>query len=677
MGSFKVRALRRGVCSTRILTGESVNSISTANNQTLALPAATVTEAIPDYDGLLPIAALENDLQITLPWWNGVQNRTRLQVAWKAFVPDDPDQPGSTDLVGTYYEVTPAEVADPTAVFKVLVPQNLLEHGVYLLRVRAQTVPGNVLDWAPTLTVRVDREAPGGGALPYLSFSPEVETSKKIQDSDIISGELPVELAHYEGIAKGDLIELYINQTPYYSEELTAAPDPGQEFIRLRYLETDLEDAGNGSRLFSYKVTDRAGNFAGSRAVGLDVQLHTTPTDIPAPTVPQADPDLLNEAEARSGTQVDITPYDLPQIGDEIMVHWGGQTSDKVSLKADDLVNDPYTTIVLPYAMVLAETSKGSVDVTYEVFRAGLSVGVSLVNTVEVDLTVPGGPDPDPTTPVNENLEPVIVRSANAGNPPPPGEDNVIPPGDFDQNATAIVPWLAVDGTDIYEIDDVLKLTWGSQTGLPVARLILQQDIDDAVDLRLTVPGTTIVAEGAGDDIPVFYTITRKATPPNENTAIAPSTLVKVTGPDDLPGKNHIDPPTFTRLNEFDAIGQNELIGILGSRYNPVQTSVIYDNVVAGDKVEVFFNGYDDLDAGNLIPAASYTDARTLTQADINRGTYDFNIPAIYHVAVCSQGRVTAHVAFTNDRGTANSNDAGAYCDVKYPGDPDCSGYEV
>lgn len=665
MTSFKSRVLRVGACRIDPFTANDLNA-----------PSLTIPDAIPDYDGLLHINTLDNDLEINLPWWNGVEEDMRLQIAWKSFDPGDPNDPGDTHLIGTRHDVTDAEAADPNTVFKLYVPKALLVHGVYIIRVRARSFPGGVNDWTLRHTVRVDTEAPGGGALPLLTFPPEVEVSKMIVDANIQEGQLPVQLAHYEGIARGDTIELWINTTPCHSDELTVDPDPVEGFIRLAYLETELDAAGNGPASFFYKVTDKAGNFAGSNSQVFDIQLHTTPTVIPAPTVPQADPDLLDEAEARSGTKVGITKFDLAQAGDEIMVHWGSQTSARFPLIAADLGNDPFITIELAYSLVIAETDQGTVDVTFEVFRNGVSVGTSDINTVNVDLRIPGGPDPDPTTPINENLQPLIARSASAGDPPPPGEDNVIPPEDFDQDARVIISWLDVDGDEIYELDDEIEVTWGSQTTTTITHTIVQQDLDDAIDLVVTVPTATVQAEGSGIDIPVFYTITRPSVaPPNGNSAIAPSALVKVVGPDELPGSGTIDPPVFTVVNSDNAIGQDQLIGPPGKRYNPVVTKVDYVNVEPGDTVQLFFSGYDKLIGGNPVSDATYEPVYTLTPADISAGTYSFDVLAWYHFAVCSRGHVQAYVVFTNAKGSSKSNSASAYCDVKRPNDPNCDSY--
>lgn len=668
MSSYISRALRLRACP----TDRSVDGA-------LAEPVISVPATIADYDGLLPITVLGDDLEINMPWWDGVRPQMRLQAAWKLFITDDPNEPGVEDLVGEAHIVTDAEAADNSTVFKVYVPKDLLVHGVYIVRVRALSFPGANTSFSQITAVQVDTVAPGGGALPLLLFPPAVEQSKTIVDSDIINGQLTVLLAHYEGIARGDKIDLYIGTTLVYSQELDQKPTNPDEYIRLYYPEAELEKVGNGIHSFSFGVTDKSGNFASSYAVQFDIQLHTTPTIIPAPTVPQADPDLLDEAEARSGTLVNITKYDLAQAGDEIQVNWGSKVSDKHPLSDTDLPNDPLLVIDLSYGLVASETEVGEVDVIFEVFRKGQSIGKSETHKVKVDLRLPGGPDPEPETPENENLSALVVRSfSNTGSPPPGADDNIIPPEDFDQNATAYIPWLGKDGEDVYELDDLINLTWGSQTQTKVTRSIVQKDLDDKVDLQLTVPGTTIEKEGSGSAISVGYTVTRTTdgTPSATNTAIAAPTPVEVTGPDELPGEGTIDDVVFTVLNEFDAIGYAQLIGPSGSRYNPVQTRLDYSNVVAGSKVTLFFTGYDQLTGGTPIPAATYTTTYIVTQEDIDNGrlTYDFNVPATYHFAVCSQGHVEAYVVFENDKGSAQSDPTLAYCDVKLPGESGCPG---
>lgn len=134
------------------------------------LPDITVPSTIADSDGLLPITELADDLVIHMPWWAGVEQAMRLQAGWKVFRPDNPEKPEDKDLVGTYIEVSAEEAADPDTIFKIVVPKALLVHGVYLLSVRSQTVPGNAKEWCKPIRIEVDTVAPGGGGVTLYRF---------------------------------------------------------------------------------------------------------------------------------------------------------------------------------------------------------------------------------------------------------------------------------------------------------------------------------------------------------------------------------------------------------------------------------------------------------------------------------------------------------------------------
>ena len=654
MRSHVVR-FHRGVCGV------------SSEQSPLDLPAITVALAIPDYDGLLPITALGADLEVSLPWWTGAQNLMRLQAAWKLFIPDDPGEPDETNLVGTPVIIDTA--ADgPGTVFRIFVPQALLVHGVYLLGMRALSFPGGADDWSPSIRVEVDTVAPGGTVLPPLLFDSRVAQSLKITDDDIVNGKLPAYLPHYEGIARGDTLIPYLRAKPLDTDafELPALDQIG-EFIQLGFNEQDLLDVGNGVSIFSYVAKDKSGNQDNANPVFLDIQLRVSPENILAPLVPLADDGLITDADARTPVRVDIPAFTNARAGDEIIVHWGNQISDPGALTAADLVNDPLIGIELSYALIF-DAGNGSIPVTYDISRGGVRVGTSPPTTVNVDLTLAPGPDPDPETPEHENLVQLTVISDSGA-----GEQNVIPPKDYREDAIAVIPWLAKDGTDFYLEDDRVQLFWNGLEVLGTPYDVLAQDVTDKVDLRFTVPSTIITTEPVGE-IPVTYTVARDVGTGQENTALAPAQTVLVTSPDALPGKGVIDAPTFPVLNVNQAIGLNELLDGPNGKYNPVRTRTDYDNVSVGDTVELFFVGYDDLFAGALVPAAAYNPPPySLTDADLTRTYYEFAVPAIYHIAVCSQGAVEAYVVFKNQDGSAQSLPTRVFCDVKRPGSPDCA----
>lgn len=643
---------------------------------TAVLPVITVAVAIPDYDGLLPITALNADLDVTLPWWVGATHNMSLQAAWKRFTPDSPGDPDDPDLVGTRYIIdtggTPPD--GPGTVLTVKVPQAELVNGVYLLRVRAGSHPGDNPEWSDSIRIEVDTVAPGGGVLPELRFmQPNVESSEIVTDDDIDEGKLWARVAHYEGIFRGDRLTPYLNNIRLDADAIELAEgdidDAPDAFIRIGWSEQALLDKTNGPALFSYAVMDKAGNEGGSLARSLDIQLRTFPSNLLPPLVPLSDDGLIDDADARTPVRVDIQAFTSAKDGDEIVVYWGNQTVGGNYLTTPDLANDPFIGIELLYQTIF-DAGNGPIDVVYEVWRGGRLVGTSPPKQVIVDLTLAGNPDPNPETPEHENLLPPVVRGASG----PP--DNIIPPEDYVQDATAFIPWFAVDGSDYFADQDEIEFTWGSQTTLTITRTIDPTDLAAKADLELTVPASTIGLEGS-NNIPVFYTVSRETSvPPFRNVSLSPTEFVKVTGPSTLPGGGFVDAPSFPLLNANQAIGLAQLIGPAGARYNPVQTRVRYINVVPDQTtVELFFVGYDDLFAGNLVPGAAYNPQppHVISSDELAADSYTFNVPAIYHIAVCSQGAVEARVVFRNTAGVANSDPTRVFCDVKNPGSPDCA----
>lgn len=645
---------------------QSVCALGTEQNP-IPLPPITIKLAIPDFDGLLPITALGADLEVNLPWWDGALDQMRLQAGWKPFVPDTPGDPEDADLVGTPYVIKTSSDG-PNTTFQLYVPQNLLLNGVYLLRVRAQSFPGAVSDWSVSVRVEVDTVAPGGGVLPPLLFDSRVATSLKVTDDDIVDGKLPAFLPHYEGIARGDHLTPYVRTNALDNDAVDLPSiDNLPEYIVLGFTEQELLDVGNGPSIFTYAVKDMAGNQDNANPVVLNIQLRTNPEQILAPLVPLADDGLITDADARTPVRVDIPAYGNARAGDEIIVHWGTQASAPGTLTAADLVNNPFIGIELSYALIF-DAGNGSIAVTYDIFRGGVLVGTSPATTVNVDLTLAPGPDPDPVTPEHENLLPLNVIS-NSG----AGEENVIPPEDYREDAIALIPWLAKEGDDFYLEDDRIQLYWNGQNVLATSYEVSAQDVTDKQDLRFTVPSAIITAEPVGE-IPVTYTVARDVGTGEENTALSPDQLVLVTSPDALPGKGIIDAPAFPVLNVNQAIGLAQLLDGPTGKYNPVRTRTDYDNVEVGDTVELFFVGYDQLTGGSLVPGAAYNpQPYALTAADLTRTYYEFPVPAVHHIAVCSQGAVEAYVVIKNTNGSVMSDSYRVFCDVKRPGSPDCN----
>ncbi|MGF6513628.1 hypothetical protein ABH912_001094 [Pseudomonas sp. BT76 TE3572] len=382
------------------------------------------------------------------------------------------------------------------------------------------------------------------------------------------------------------------------------------------------------------------------------------PGPLKAPRVPAFDDGLVTDADARIPVEVLIPTFNNALAGDEITVLWGSKRAAPVTLLDTDLPNDPIIGVKLLYALV-ESAGQGPIDVKYEFRRSTIIAKTSPVTPVVVDLSIPGGPDPDPETPENENLRPNLVLGASK-------TPNVITPQDFELDATATLPWRDKTGNAYMVTGDIVQVFWGTQSLAPYP-----VKSTDAADLVLPVLQAIIALEGSGD-VPVRYTVTRKlATAPHEGVSRSPVQNVSVLSAGDLPGGvGGLGPGVFTEANADNAIGR----AVIEDGSTPLRITN-YLNMKVEDKIELFFIGIDNYaGTGNEIEASRFEPTHEVVVADMTRGYVDFPIPALNILHICTQGsakvkyRVTAKVSGAK----ATSREAFVLIDVKLPHESTC-----
>ncbi|KVO19010.1 hypothetical protein WJ73_05180 [Burkholderia ubonensis] len=406
-------------------------------------------------------------------------------------------------------------------------------------------VIGEFSDWPGTVAFIVDLTPPG----PRLS--------KPLIDPAIVNGGLtparltelgdkvPAEIYSYGSQALGDDVYLIIEDSDgiqHPSLTPITRDNMSSEFF-VDYPRTLIEQAVDGPVQFRYKVQDRAGHMStDSDPEIIRVLLSGYIDDLLAPSVPVFDAnDIIVDEDARAGVLVEIPFHSEIEAGDQIVVVWGGRRQLPVDLLAGDLQDPlwgPGGGVAVPYDEVLASLSgatRGTVSVSYEVLRDGGSIGASPdLENVLIDLTLPGGPDPDPDTPESEQLRVLTIRP-----PSGTGADNVIPSDQFGDDATAIIPWENVDGDPVFEERDVIQVLWNGVEALATPYEVTADDVTNGAIPDLTVPGSVISDGGGNPALPVQYTVTRALQPPpngKSNTVLAPPQPVDVQSPDDLPG---------------------------------------------------------------------------------------------------------------------------------------------
>jgi len=258
--------------------------------------------------------------------------------------------------------------------------------------------------------------------------------------------------------------------------------------------------------------------------------------------------------------------------GDVFRLYWGIE-GDVVDVIIGEDPNAPMRTIRAPVPKVI-EAGEGEIEVWYERVSPFDEVPVpSPRTTVRVKITVPGGFDPDQTTPINENLAPAIL-----------------PPGPIQKPIPAQGLPVTILAWENMAEGDRLILRWGSQS-VPVPPLDASQV---GQDLVVMVSEQVIDDAGDSENMPVSYDIRDIV---NNWSKWAPNAYIEV----DVGGSNYMAPDVNELVGDeldFDALNGGDA------------TAVVIRNadMAAGDSVELTFEGHAF--GGHDV---TYTDTKTLT----------------------------------------------------------------
>jgi len=602
-------------------------------SETRALIEPAITGRLED--GLLPTALLTNPISVTFPVWEDASDNDSYQLIWdgnliglKGALPSNP-VPGSQLTLDIPVEIL-ADSVD----------------GEHSLAYESRRFLGGTPNTSPALNVILDRVEPGAGSLiAPLIFPREAIDGLTSEELTAMGDVLPGEVVAYFGIQAGDVIQTFWGNTegPLHTVAPTEVPGGGTAPLRITipFSRTFLESLGDVNEDVYYTLVDRAGNGpVQSESVAFQLSLKEPALDLPAPIIDQADDGVISDTDARMSVEVDIPNYGDVQVGDLITLYWGTNSLAPIPVEDGDEAENPVFTVSVTYATI-AQTPDGDVDVRYEVERDSALLGSSALKTVNVLLHLPGPVDP---------AAPIIRgRSDN-----PDSTDNVIDENDYLLPATAIIPWKTG-----YVLGDEIKLFWGQQT-TPVSYLIKPSDISAGLDLLLTVPNALIIAEGSGQEIRVYYTVSQAGNP-NSSTSAQQSVSVRRLG--ELPGgEDGLKAPQFLRLSEQGAIG-----AIL----NPDGASVIvapYVNIKAGDVLTFVFHAWSGWVVGPQIPEATYTFiTEPLSEEQITQD-YEFTVPDANLRLVCI-GRAEATFKVESVTGPATSAPAKVLIDMVKPGE--------
>jgi hypothetical protein len=484
--------------------------------------------------------------------------------------------------------------------------------------------------------ILIDKTPPGGVTLPTIKFKLEYEQfgvslAQINADGDKLDGSI----ASYDGQMDGDLIKTFIQAIPPLPAQ-PAPPTPGPEIPVGNSTEAhagaftlaQLQAAGaTGDVDFWYDVYDKALNKKTADPARLRMLVAGSPDLMIAPRVPLfSDDNLIHEGDARAPITVEIPQFGHGEVGDVLWLLLGDALPIQVEgpLIAADLPTDPAApdpatsirTISVPYQFIAAlQPDDGAgglnpvfgLDVRYEV-RRGIFKVPSPTLAVSVDLTLAGGEDPDPETPVDERLQKPTVRHSGTG-----ATDNLIPVG-YTLPVFATVPHLTTDTppVEVFEATDKVQLYRFESDGTTEVLIGDSTAAVPGADLKINFKPADIIA----GNWPVFYKVGRTLATGQVNEALSPAQTVTIQDENSQPGGPDLLPQAIFRESEikqgFPAIGYTRASnGTIVRVYE-------YLNMKVDDKIDLIWQGNDKLRGdGNDIVDANLPLSHTVRAEDL------------------------------------------------------------
>ncbi|WP_413626320.1 hypothetical protein [Luteibacter sp. Lutesp34] len=478
-----------------------------------------------------------------------------------------------------------------------------------------------------------DRRAPGGDSLVHPFIDPNViRNGLTTNYLDANGGKLLIVVDPYDDQQPGDVLQAFMQVVGGTAPVPTLAKTVTDEgnVVTLEFLKDDLIAGGiNGKVEVWLTCTDIAGNTATSPMIQFDTLLANAPSGFSPIFVPEHDNngDLLTDTEARLNPAFFVPGYVNAVLNDVVRVVVFDAAGNEIMFEdipvtdpaADPIVSGAFT---LQELYVIQEAYGGdpvfSFTMTYRIMRNPFIVDTLQVTTINCDLTLPGGPDPDPETPINENLQPPTISG-----------DNVIDEAEFSSPASTLVPFEAVDGTPAFELADAVQLfitdmSGGNRVpvGLPVSVT------DPTADLTtIQVPAAMLVV----GRMYFQYSLSRVVTGNKTVMAWSPIQPVTVRSSDGLPGGPNFLPLDKSIFRDADqsrgapvrpSYSYTRVGDIVNGRPNPYRDMLVrihyYENMAVGDVIKLTLEGSHTFpDYGPPAPDATFEYEHTVNGTDL------------------------------------------------------------
>ena len=629
-----------------------------------------VEDGVDNPPELLPVADHGKPLKVRVPNWDEVEEGLVIAL----YVNGEEELEG---VDGAWHSITATEAANPLHEFPLALPSTYWdfvangEDRTFQVGYSVRPEFSGRYERGPNRVIRIDKLAPGGnpGTLARLSFAAQIEARKRILLTDFVADMLTVHVRGYLAQRQGDQIRVTMTDGttpvtvgPFLVTSSTDATPVALPLVELQKLND------NTPITFTYTSQDRAGNLSIDSVPHdtLQLLLQDIPVVLPTPEVPgfdePGDP-LILDKDARAGIKLVVPEVTGARIGDKVVVLWGTQRSDEHEITVVEPSPEPLLKLDLLYPLTSAGPQTGAVAVSYELWRDGFKIGdATSPASVNVDLRLPGGPDPEPELPGHGNLKLATIVGNDSG------QTDDLTPEDVAAGAQVTIPWIAVDNSELLEEDDKLQLVWGDQPPHALDPVSADEAAAKA-DITRPVPPAVLANEPSGT-VQMAYTVTRVfGANDEENTALSPSKPVALLRGEDLPGEGTaLKELEFTDLNQFGAIDIEK-----AQRPLPVKIE-LYDNVEVGDTIVIHLRADDSQrpPPGNPIPDAEEDlDFIRIEQHHIDNGALTHEIARRWAFIVCS-GSATVEYTAENVYGPKKADHKRVPVSVREPSKPTC-----
>ncbi|WP_248769231.1 hypothetical protein [Pseudomonas sp. MWU12-2345] len=463
----------------------------------------------PELQGLLPIVEGDpgNKLPLSL---HGVENEVLLREV--LYNPTGtPNRPLSVQLlwdgapVGEIeYLTTPIDPDD-------------LPVSLYLPAIETQSPGGHKLGYisiyvsneyyGPEVEIIIDKDPPNHGApgdpLELPDVVDNILDKQYFESNEFVTVSIP----RPSDRATGDTAYIYFGRSnPGAQVGIVTATDNSADDLTVDIPIFNVVSSGEGDMIFYYVWEDRVGNVGfPSKELHVIVLLTNAPSGLRPPEVPMAvgTNKTVTVAASFPTLAVQIRQYiDFLVNTDKVVVTFDGVPQPAVTVTG---VTD--VIVEVPYAVVKRNgVGPREAEVTYKIVRYDSEFPELIGETIEIDLTRPGPPPPEPEDPTvgNPNLHDVHVKGRGTS---PPSPEDTLELGDAGQpaDASALI-------YDDFLAGDEVQLFWNGQPVPAPGGVYRVRGDENTTDMMpFVIPWNMIEATSNGK-WPVHYEVTSSTT---------------------------------------------------------------------------------------------------------------------------------------------------------------------